>query len=137
MLLKSVASRQFVKFVVVSGAAAVANIGSRILFGHWFSYVISILLAFLVGLGSAFLLNRVFVFRETINSLHSQALWFTLVNLFAVVQTLAISIGLADYILPALHVISHVETIAHGVGVMVPAITSYLGHKHFSFRTPD
>jgi hypothetical protein len=24
--------------------------------------------------------------------------------------------------------------IAHGIGIMAPAFSSYLGHKHFSFR---
>jgi hypothetical protein len=31
-------------------------------------------------------------------------------------------------------VTAYVPEIAHGVGVAVPVFTSYLGHKHFSFR---
>jgi hypothetical protein len=42
--------------------------------------------------------------------------------------------ALAYYVLPALHVEQFREAIAHAVGVMIPVFTSYLGHKHFSFR---
>lgn len=52
----------------------------------------------------------------------------------AVLQTLAVSMGLALYVLPALGVTRHVAEIAHAVGVIVPVFTSYLGHKHLSFR---
>jgi len=88
-----------------------------------------------IGITTAFVLNRLFVFEGTINTLRNQIGWFTLVNLIAVVQTLIISVGLADYVFPAAGIVAHAQTIAHGIGVMVPLVTSYLGHKHFSFRT--
>ncbi len=83
---------------------------------------------------TAFVLNRMFVFDTATNSLRNQALWFTVVNLAAVLQTLVISVALADYIFPAMRLMAQRETIAHGIGVMVPAITSYVGHKYLSFR---
>lgn len=126
---------RFVKFLVVSGIAAGANIGSRIVFNFWISYVPSILLAFCVGLCVAFVLNRLFVFRATINHLHQQVFWFTVVNLAAVVQTLGVSLLLAGWAFPVIGLGWHSDTIAHVVGVAAPVITSFLGHKHFSFRT--
>lgn len=127
-------SRRFVKFVLVSGVAAIANIGSRILFNFWVSYVPAILLAFCVGLCTAFVLNRMFVFRETTNPLHHQAFWFVVVNLAAVLQTLAVSLLLARWLLPLGGFTRHVDTIAHAIGVAAPVVTSFLGHKYLSFR---
>lgn len=128
-------SKRFVKFVMVSGVAAVANVGSRIVFGLWMGYVPSILLAFCVGLSTAFVLNRRFVFRETVNPLHHQAFWFIVVNLAAVLQTLLVSLLLARWFFPTINFHWHTETVAHAFGVAVPVITSFLGHKHLSFRT--
>lgn len=127
-------TRQFLKFLVAGGIAAAANFGSRIVLSFWMHYVPAIILAYLIGMLTAFVLNRLFVFEGAGNSLRNQAIWFTLVNLAAVAQTLAISLLMADYLLPAMSIKSHTETIAHGFGVLVPVVTSYLGHKTFSFR---
>ncbi|HEY8586937.1 MAG TPA: GtrA family protein [Rhodanobacter sp.] len=126
---------QFLKFLVAGGIAAVANFGSRIALSHWMHYIPAIIIAYLIGMATAFVLNRLFVFAGAANSLRNQASWFTLVNVAAVAQTLAISLLLADYLLPAIGMRAHAETIAHGVGVLVPVVTSYLGHKYLSFRT--
>lgn len=128
-------SRQFIKFLAAGGVAAVANFGSRILLSYWLPYIPAIIIAFFVGLISAFVLNRAFVFVNASNTLRNQAWWFTIVNLAALAQTLAISVILANYALPILRITSHTETIAHGIGVLVPAITSYVGHKYLSFKS--
>lgn len=130
-------SQRFLKFLIVSGVAAAANIGSRIFFNVWMGYVPAILLAFCVGLTTAFVLNRAFVFRETVNPLHHQAFWFTVVNLAAVVQTLAVSLLLARWLFPSIGFDWHDETVAHAFGVAVPVLTSFVGHKHLSFRTGE
>ena len=128
-------SRQFITFLVAGGAAAIANFGSRILLSYWLPYVPSIIIAFVIGLVSAFVLNRAFVFVNASNTLRNQAWWFTIVNLAALVQTLVISVALGKYALPAVGMGEHAETIAHGIGVLVPVMTSYIGHKHLSFRS--
>jgi putative flippase GtrA len=128
-------SRQFLSFLVAGGIAAMANFGSRIVLNQWMPYIPAIIIAYIIGMVTAFVLNRLFVFEGAINTLRNQIGWFTLINLIAVAQTLIISVGLADYIFPAMGVAAHAKTIAHGIGVMVPVVTSYLGHKHFSFRT--
>jgi putative flippase GtrA len=60
---------------------------------------------------------------------------FTLVNAFALVQTLAVSLVLARWLLPALGMREHVEGTAHLVGVIVPVFTSFVGHRSATFRT--
>ncbi|KLB61139.1 membrane protein, partial [Xanthomonas euvesicatoria] len=34
---------------------------------------------------------------------------------------------------PYLAIDFHAETLAHGIGVAVPVVTSYIGHKYLSF----
>lgn len=128
-------SGQFVRFLIAGGLAAVVNVGSRILLSLWLPYVAAILLAFCLGLVAAFALNKLFVFNETSNRLHHQVLWFIAINLAAVGQTILISLVIARWLLPALHIDFHNETIAHAIGVIVPVVTSYIGHKRFSFAS--
>jgi len=127
-------SRQFIAFLVTGGIAAAVNFGSRILLTPWLGFGTSVVVAYLIGMATAFLLARAFVFTESKQSVHQSALWFVAVNALAVAQTWAISMALAYWALPGLGVTRFVEEIAHAVGVVVPVFTSYLGHKHFSFR---
>ena len=126
--------RTFPRFLVAGGIAALANMGSRWLFDLALPYVPSIVLAYLVGMVTAFLLNRRFVFTGAGNALRQQVTWFTIINLLAVAQTLLVSVALAWYLFPWLGWRWHAETIAHVVGVVVPVFTSYLGHKRLTFR---
>ena len=128
-------SRQFGTFLVTGGIAALVNFLSRMLFGAWMSYSASILIAYLCGMVTAFLLARAFVFTESRRSTTQSVLWFVAVNIFAVFQTWAIALILARHILPWAGVTSHAETIAHAVGIMVPVVSSYFGHKHLTFRS--
>jgi putative flippase GtrA len=126
--------RAFPRFVLAGGIAALANMGSRIALGSVMDYVPSIVAAYLIGMLTAFLLNRHFVFQRAGNALGQQVLWFTIVNLAALAQTLAVSVGLSRWLLPWIGWPWHPETTAHVIGVMVPVFTSYLGHKHLTFR---
>lgn len=127
-------SRQFFVFLLTGGLAAAVNFGSRILFNRWCSFSLAIVLAYLVGMTTAFVLARLFVFKDSQRTLHHSAMFFVLVNLVAVAQTWLISMALAYYVLPSLGFTRYNAEIAHGAGVMVPVFTSYLGHKRFSFR---
>jgi putative flippase GtrA len=129
-------SQRFLKFLVAGGIAALVNFGSRILLGNWMAYVPSIIVAYLLGMGTAFVLNRLFVFAKPGNRLHHQVWWFTVVNLAGVLQTIAVSVALAKYLFPLLGGVRHGETLAHAIGVAVPTVTSYIGHKYLSFRPP-
>ncbi|OMP38280.1 hypothetical protein BMR86_18970, partial [Stenotrophomonas sp. KAs 5-3] len=69
-------ARQFVLFLIAGGLAAGVNIGSRLLLGHWLAYIPSILVAYCLGMATAFVLGKQFVFEKAQNPLHQQALWF-------------------------------------------------------------
>ncbi|CAB3841173.1 MULTISPECIES: GtrA family protein [Achromobacter] len=127
-------NKQFTLFVVTGGIAAAANFGSRIIFSRWMDFSSAVILAYITGMVVAFLLAKAFVFRESTQSTNKSILFFIAVNVFAVLQTWLISMGLAVYVLPALGIEIFVHEIAHATGIVVPVFSSYLGHKHFSFR---
>lgn len=126
-------SGQFVAFVLVGGFAAAVNFLSRIGFSQFMSYAPAIISAYGLGMITAFLLNRRFVFTDAVGSTHGQLLRFCVVNLLAVLQTLLISVGLADYLFPLAGMTFHPKEVAHAVGVAAPILTSYVGHRQWSF----
>lgn len=127
-------SKQFIVFLITGGIAAGINFCSRILYSNWVDFSTAIVLAYITGMVTAFVLARAFVFKESKKALHHSAVYFVLVNLVAVAQTWLISMGLCYYLLPMIGVVSFSQDIAHAIGVAVPVFTSYLGHKHFSFK---
>jgi putative flippase GtrA len=132
--LSAILTPQFVRFLLAGGVAAAANYGSRFLFSRWVGYEQAIVLAYLVGMFAAFLLMRGHVFEAKGKVLAPQVVKFVGVNFLAVLQTLIISVVLARWVLPAWGVIDHAEALAHLVGVLIPVVTSYFGHKLFTFR---
>jgi putative flippase GtrA len=135
-MLRSISAKnQFAGFLIAGGIAAVVNFLSRIAFNLFFGYAISIVLAYLAGMVTAFLLNRHGVFAPSGKSVHVEAVWFTLVNMLAVVQTLIISLLLAEIVLPKMGILAFQKEIAHAIGIMVPVVTSYFGHKYWTFGT--
>jgi len=128
------ASRQFLVFLLTGGFAAAVNFGSRILYNQVMPFSSAVICAYLTGMVTAFVLAKLFVFRDSRQAVHHAAGWFIVVNLVAVAQTWGISMLLANWLLPRAGVHAHAREIAHAVGVAAPVFTSYLGHKRFSFR---
>lgn len=126
--------RQFVFFLLAGGVAALLNWASRFLFSIWFDFEVAVVLAFFVGLGVGFVLMRSLVFEGGERPVVTQVSRYLLVNAFALLQTLAVSVGLARWVFPALGVVAGAEGVAHLAGVLVPVATSYLGHKYLTFR---
>jgi len=126
--------KQFVQFLFAGGVAAGANFGSRFLFNRWVNYEIAITLAYLVGMLVAFLLMRKLVFNAKGKALMPQIINFVIVNMFALLQTLLISVALVRWLFPEWGVVDHPEAIAHLIGVLAPVVTSYFGHKFLTFR---
>lgn len=133
-MIRQFMSRQFLVFLLTGGTAAAVNFGSRILYNTWMSFSASIVLAYLTGMVTAFVLARMFVFQGSTQSVGRSAGFFVLVNIVAIAQTWVISLLLLNLVLPWLGVSRLAPELAHGVGVVVPVFTSYLGHKRWSFR---
>lgn len=83
---------------------------------------------------TAFFLAKQYVFTRSRISLRRSFAGFALVNLVAVLQTWVVSVAMRNWVLPLLGIIALRDLIAHTTGVLVPVVTSYLGHKHISFR---
>ena len=86
--LARVRDNPFLRFLVVGGFAAAANFGSRFVFSRGVSYETAVTLAWCVGITTAFTLSRLYVFEGARHgSVWRQFAGFTLVNLFALLQT--------------------------------------------------
>ncbi|ALP62207.1 GtrA family protein [Paraburkholderia caribensis] len=127
-------SKDFLMFLLTGGFAAAVNWGSRIVYNIWMPYSAAIVVAYITGMITAFVLAKLFVFTKSTQSTARSVFFFTLVNLVAVLQTWVVSVGLAYYVFPRVGLTWHVRDIAHLFGVAIPVFTSYIGHKKFSFK---
>jgi putative flippase GtrA len=126
--------REFLAFAVAGGIAAGVNWLSRMGLSGWLGLGWAVIVAYGIGMLTAYLLNRLFVFEASGRGSASEMTRFALVNLVAVLQVWLVTIGLRYYLLPAVGWTWQAENIAHAVGVASPIVTSYLAHKHFTFR---
>ena len=126
-------TRRFAVFLLTGGIAAAVNVASRIVFHGVMPYEFAVIVAYLVGMTTAFLLARLFVFESSGRSLAAEYGRFALVNVAALMQVLAVSIGLAKLVFPGIGLTWNAELIAHVIGVLSPVLVSYQGHKRFSF----
>lgn len=124
---------EFLQFLFVGGIAAGINFISRIGFSEFMSYRVSIILAYIVGMIVAFTLFKHFVFEKSGRHYIGEVKDFTIVNILGIIQVWFISVGLAEYYFLYIDFTYYSNEIAHFIGLCIPAISSYFGHKHFSF----
>ena len=127
-------SKQFLGFLITGGIAAIVNFLSRIFYNQHTDFSTAVIFAYITGMIAAFILAKIFVFKTSKQSVNRSAIMFILVNIFAAAQTWLISMGLNFYILPNLGVQRYAPEIASAIGIAFPVITSYLGHKRWSFK---
>ena len=125
---------QFIKFLLCGGLAAGLNWASRFLFSLWMPFEYAVVAAFFVGLSSGYILMRLYVFEKKQASVVLQVSKYVAINMLALAQTLGISVLLLHWVLPGIGVVNHADAVAHLVGVLMPVVTSYFGHKRWSFR---
>ncbi len=126
--------RQFWAFLVVGGLAAVVNWLSRIaLSSQGMTFEVAVVIAYVLGMATAYLLSRLFVFEKTGRSLAGEMWRFTLVNLVSLVVVFAVSVTLERWLLPGIGWKWRPAEVAHGIGVVSPVLTSYIGHRYFTF----
>jgi putative flippase GtrA len=121
-------------FLLTGGTAAAVNFGSRILYSQWLGFSSAVIFAYITGMIVAYVLAKLFVFKEGQQAASRSITFFILVNGVAILQTWAISMALAYYLLPTLGITLFVREIAHATGVIFPVFTSYIGHKRWSIR---
>jgi len=124
---------EFLKFLLTGGLAALVNLASRYALNLVMPFEVAVAVAYMIGMATAYILARVFVFQRSDRSIGSEFGRFTLVNLVALALVWAISVGLARFVFPALAFTWHADDIAHLIGVLAPAVSSYFGHRLFTF----
>ena len=127
-------SRQFAVFLLSGGLAALVNFGSRMLYSRVVDFSLAVVLAYLSGMVTAFLLLRRFVFQGGRHSVRRSVFYFFLVNFAGLAQTWLLSLFLADYALPGMGIDAHAHEIAHAAGILAPVFTSFIGHKYLTFQ---
>ena len=125
---------EFIHFLIVGGFSAGVNFISRIGFSELVSYRYAVFFAYIIGMLTAFLLSKHYVFEKSGRSSKDELRDFTIVNIFAVIQVWLISVTLVEYFFPYLSFTFYPEEVAHLIGLGIPVISSYFGHKYFSFK---
>lgn len=126
-------NREFFRFLVCGGVAALVNWGSRFFFSTFLDLGWAVAAAYLAGMTTAFLLMKLFVFGDSRRGVREEYARFALVNAVALAQVWLVTLGLADYLFPVIKFSWHAEAVAHAIGVLSPVVTSYVGHRHFTF----
>ncbi len=127
---------QLVRFLATGGLAALVNLTTRYFLTPALGFEVSVIVAYLIGMVTAYVLFRLFVFGHSGRSIVSEAYRFVLVNLLAIVLVWLVSVGLARNLFPAIGLVWHAEDLAHFIGVCVPAASSFVGHRYFTYAKP-
>jgi len=123
----------FLKFLVTGGIAAVVNLACRHVINKFTTFETAVALAYLIGMTTAYVLSRRFVFVATGHSVATEFRRFAIVNAVGLVLVWLISVGLARSVFPAIGWTWHSNDLAHFIGVLSPAVPSYFGHRHYTF----
>lgn len=134
IIVKQFFSKQFMIFLFTGGIAALANFVSRILLNKYLSFSASVIIAYIVGMVVAYILFRTIVFDAKRLSLKKSVTFFCMVNALGILQTYLISMALYYWMFPCLSFNFYPDTMAHLIGIMVPACTSFIGHKYLTFH---
>lgn len=126
---------EFYRFVFTGGIAALVNFTSRIILNLYFTYSTSIVIAYLFGMLTAFILSKKYVFKPSSHFVLMSFFYFSVVNILAVLQTWLLAMSFNYHILPYFGIISYTRELSHMVGIVIPVFTSYYGHKYLSFRS--
>ena len=127
-------SAQFVKFLIAGGLAALLNWSARFLFSTWFSYGWAVLLAYLIGLSSGYVLNAWLVFPKSGQTRRREIAYFVGVNLMSLPLVWGLSVGLGDFLFPTIMDRSLAQALGNGIGILSPVALSFVLHRKLTFR---
>jgi putative flippase GtrA len=132
--LRLLLSRQFGLFILAGGAAAAIHWGSRIWLNHYVDFRIALVLAYGIGIATAYALNKRFVFTQSGRSVKGEVRWFVFFNLAAFPLVWGASVFLAEQALPGLGLLWHPREIAHAIAIALPLVLNFYLHKLVTFR---
>lgn len=131
--LAAILSPRFLRFAISGGVAASINILSRIVLSQLTNYTVAIVIAYLIGMTTAYVLMKFLVFEKSERCAAGEYIRFGVVNIIALGQVWGVSFLFAFYVFPWLAPALSPETPAHVIGVLSPIVSSYFLHKHFTF----
>jgi len=123
----------FFRFVVAAGLSVPVNLAARAIFSLVMPYEVAIVLSHLVGMAVAFTLTRRFVFGASGRGVGGELGRFAAVNAVSLAVTWAVSVTLVRVVFPAVGYRYFPELTAHFAGLCCAALSSYAGHRYYSF----
>jgi len=133
-LLSLYLSGQFGRFILCGSTAALLHWLSRILFNSVVNYKTAIVLAYLVGLGVAFYLNKRFVFPGSERTVRTEAAYFVAANVVAFPFVWVVAVVLGEQLLPHWFAPQIALAIGHAIAICIPVFVNFLIHKFYTFR---
>jgi putative flippase GtrA len=127
-------SRQFGRFLIAGGFAAIVNWLSRFAFNLVMSYAAAIVAAYAAGMAVAYVLNKRYVFPHSCRPVAAEISFFVLFNLAAFPVVWAIAYVLGERLLPGLLPRQLALALGHGFAVAVPGLVNFVLHKSITFR---
>lgn len=131
-MIKHFFNTQFLLFLFVGATAASLNWTVRLALSIWMSFPVAVLLAYIVGMATAFELNRRFVFPVSPRPVLKQARVFISVNLAFLPIVWGVSILLKN-LLDEIGIMEFSEGIAHGLALTIPVLITFLIYKFIAF----
>jgi putative flippase GtrA len=127
-------SGQFFRFLIVGGVALVIHWLARILLNEWMSFNAAIITAYGVGIATAYILNKKYVFPLSKQARHREVMIFVAVNIgaFPVVWALAVLFG--DIILTRFLSVDIARALGHGAAITTPVFVNFALHKFVTFK---
>ena len=124
--------REYFRFLITGGLAAGINFGSRFVFSIFLPFQVAVPLAYIVGMFVAFWLFRTMVFSNSSTSLRKSIFRFTVVNAFGLLQTWLVSVWFVTIVDLGSRAMD--EAVAHFTGMSLAMLSSYLGHRFYTFK---
>ena len=131
---KKAEKRQFILFIITGGSSAIINILSRVILSNFFRFEIAILISYGIGMITAFVLAKRYVFFNSNKSIKKSFPAFALVNLISVLQTFFVSIFIKNWLIIFFDNLSFIELFSHSCGLGILVFTSFYGHKYITFK---
>jgi putative flippase GtrA len=127
-------SRQFGRFLLAGGFAAIVNWLSRFAFNLVMSYALAIAAAYALGMAVAFVLNKQYVFPYGRRPLVAEMSFFVLFNVAAFPFVWVAAYVLGQLVLPQFLPRQLALALGHGCAVALPAFVNFVLHKSITFR---
>lgn len=127
-------SGQFALFLFSSGAALLLHWVSRMALSLVLPFSTAVIVAYGIGMLSAYLLQKRYVFTQSGNSRTREITLFVAVNLAWLPVVWLLSMWLGEYVLPHFLDRTLAHGLGHGIAITTPVLVNFAFHKFLTFR---